>query len=183
MTNSTGLKHREIDDDHLVWARNQEMRAGCAFCGWSFTGTAAEGIAASALHRKQEHPLAVRARKRPKPAVIPMAPIIDPVTQAEGAARGAEVAEMLRRRGLVEGEAGAPVAAHGEPPVSSSTSPRRVKREIVENPGARWHGTTGGYTNHWCRCSRCRAAMSEYNAAARERRKLPQAAVLTESAA
>lgn len=30
-----------------------------------------------------------------------------------------------------------------------------------------WHGTTGGYTNHGCRCDRCRKATTDYH---RERR-------------
>lgn len=31
-----------------------------------------------------------------------------------------------------------------------------------------WHGTTGGYTNHKCRCDDCRAALREYQ---KERRR------------
>lgn len=41
---------------------------------------------------------------------------------------------------------------------------------------ADWHGTRGGYTNHHCRCSKCRAAWAEYNRmykARRTRRPLP----------
>lgn len=32
------------------------------------------------------------------------------------------------------------------------------------------HGTTGGYTNHDCRCAECRAAWTAYNKQNRERR-------------
>jgi hypothetical protein len=32
-----------------------------------------------------------------------------------------------------------------------------------------WHGTTGGYTNHACRCRRCSAAWSEYSKDPRKR--------------
>lgn len=28
--------------------------------------------------------------------------------------------------------------------------------------GADWHGTTGGYNNHKCRCDRCTQAFKEY---------------------
>lgn len=34
----------------------------------------------------------------------------------------------------------------------------------------RWHGTTGGYTNHKCRCDGCRAAWAEYTRGIKARR-------------
>jgi len=33
-----------------------------------------------------------------------------------------------------------------------------------------WHGTTGGYTNHKCRCDACRGALREYQRARRGQR-------------
>jgi hypothetical protein len=29
-------------------------------------------------------------------------------------------------------------------------------------PLARWHGTAGGYNNHYCRCDACRKAWADY---------------------
>lgn len=39
---------------------------------------------------------------------------------------------------------------------------------LQEGSGERWHGTPGGYTNHYCRCDECREA---HAAAMRERRR------------
>lgn len=38
-----------------------------------------------------------------------------------------------------------------------------------------WHGTTGGYTNHACRCDDCREAKRERD---REYRQRPEARVV-----
>lgn len=34
-----------------------------------------------------------------------------------------------------------------------------------------WHGTSGGYTNHKCRCAACRAAWADYNYQVRRTRE------------
>jgi hypothetical protein len=51
-TKTIGQINRELQDVY----DGQPMTAGCAFCDWSFTGTAAAGREAAAFHRSTEHP-------------------------------------------------------------------------------------------------------------------------------
>ena len=48
----------------------------------------------------------------------------------------------------------------------------RIQRGAVLIGGASWHGTFGGYTNHKCRCQRCKGA----NAAHQRKRRAKRAA-------
>jgi hypothetical protein len=40
----------------------------------------------------------------------------------------------------------------------------------MANRTKEWHGTSGGYTNHGCRCPRCRQAWAEAISLSKERR-------------
>lgn len=46
----------------------------------------------------------------------------------------------------------------------------------------RWHGTTGGYCTHRCRCAECRAAQARWSAAYRVRRRARGVCVQAETA-
>jgi hypothetical protein len=57
-TKTIGQINRELQDVY----DGQPMTAGCAFCDWSFTGTAVAGREAAAFHRSTEHPEQVNGR-------------------------------------------------------------------------------------------------------------------------
>ena len=47
-----------------------------------------------------------------------------------------------------------------------------MDRQVIPEAAveAAWHGTLGGYTNHKCRCDKCREANRIYNTGAKARR-------------
>jgi hypothetical protein len=117
----------EMNAEHQAWCDAQPAVTVCAWCDWTFEGSAGDGRDAFVAHRSEAHPdwkpRRVRKRLLPK-GVIPMVPVKDPDAKAEGKERASSLAELHVRRGLEEEEAGA--ESTGEP--SSSPSPRRSSR-------------------------------------------------------
>lgn len=59
-----GKTAAEMTAEHDAWRDEQPIVTLCGFCDWRFAGTAAEGRAAAAEHRAQEHPDAKPVRRR-----------------------------------------------------------------------------------------------------------------------
>lgn len=63
--NWLGKPAAEMHADASHWRDQQPMTTSCAFCPWSFEGTALEGRLAARGHREQHHPEATIRRPRP----------------------------------------------------------------------------------------------------------------------
>lgn len=114
----------QIDADLRDWSQLQPTRTACAFCDWSFEGTAIDGRAAFLEHRESAHPEMKVSRKRKRPqvkGVVAMAPVKDDLAQRHGRARAAEIAALHERRATEEQDSLG--RAHEEaPPAESAAS-------------------------------------------------------------
>jgi hypothetical protein len=64
--NGYGKLASEMQAEEVAWRDSQPIVTSCAFCGWSFDGTAVEGRMAALRHREAEHPEAIVKRRRRK---------------------------------------------------------------------------------------------------------------------
>jgi hypothetical protein len=54
----------ELNRRNQEWADQMPTTTACAFCGWTFHGTAAEGRVTAAEHRTLKHPDVRPAKRR-----------------------------------------------------------------------------------------------------------------------
>lgn len=114
-SSTTGGKlFREIDAEAQAWADAQPILTLCGFCDWRYEGTAADGRAAAAVHRAEQHPDAVKTRRK-KPVGVLAHKRDDNSERREEA-----MVEVERRKKTTH--AVLDEDAVGEPPAASSSS-------------------------------------------------------------
>lgn len=95
-----GLSREQLRAREQANTDQQHVITRCAFCNWTYEGTAYEGRELARGHRRVHHPDAVAVRKRHR--ILTRHQSRDDGWRVEGLANAAEVAGMLARR---EGQA------------------------------------------------------------------------------
>ena len=93
----SGVNASEYRQREIARADAQPLRVRCAFCPWTYRGTAAQAREAALSHRLLKHPEAKRTRRKP-------ARVLGAFRQAALDAEGRAEIEMERRaRALTTG--------------------------------------------------------------------------------
>jgi hypothetical protein len=90
-----GKSQKEMRAEQQSAEDQQPITTLCAFCPWTFYGTALEGRELARKHRVKEHPHAKQSRRRRGSLMRHVT--TDDEHRAEGLARAAKVAESLAR--------------------------------------------------------------------------------------
>jgi hypothetical protein len=91
-----GRPAHELDARFDAIRDQMPLTTRCAFCPWTFDGTALQGREQAAQHRLDEHP-SLRPARRRRNNIRRFNPASD-AWKAEGIQRAAEVATMITRR-------------------------------------------------------------------------------------
>lgn len=91
-----GRTGAELTRAHQEWADEQPVTELCAFCPWTYTGTAAQGRLQAAEHRAKQHPAATPTRRK-RGQLHRFHPVEDSWRQ-EGRENAKEIAELHRKR-------------------------------------------------------------------------------------
>lgn len=83
--------------DEEAFRDNAILTTSCAFCKWSYEGTALEGRELAKGHRRAEHP-ELKPAKRQRSSLQRFSGQKQSEWRRDGLANAAEVAAMIRRR-------------------------------------------------------------------------------------
>jgi hypothetical protein len=90
-----GKSQKDMKAEHQAAIDNTPITTRCAFCTWTYEGTALEGRELAKSHRRAHHPDAKQKTRRRVGLMRHVS--TDDEHRAEGLARAAKVAESLAR--------------------------------------------------------------------------------------
>jgi hypothetical protein len=90
-----GKSAATMKEEQQTWVDNMAITTSCAFCNWTYEGTAYEGRQLAKGHRRIHHPDAVPARRR-RPSLLRHV-TTDDHWREEGRANARKVAAALQR--------------------------------------------------------------------------------------